>query len=106
MHIKKGDKVNILTGKDRGKTGKVLQIFTKRGRASVEGLNLSVKHMRPRRQGEKGQRIEFPAAMDISNLQLVCPKCGKPSRVNHRVVKSVKGTKKFRVCNKCEQTID
>lgn len=107
MKIKKGDKVKILAGKDKGKTGKVLQVFPTRERASVEGLNLLIKHMRPRRQGEKGQRIEFPAPMDISNMALICPKCGKAVRVGYKVTKDDKGkTKKYRECKKCKQTID
>ncbi len=106
MNIKKGDKVTILAGKDKGKTGKVLQVFPNRERVSVEGLNLLIKHMRPRREGEKGQRIEFPAPMNISNLMLVCPKCSKPARVSYKTVKGDKGNKKFRVCKKCDQVVD
>ena len=107
MKIKKGDKVKILAGKDKGKTGKVLQIFPTRNRVSVEGLNLLIKHMRPRRQGEKGQRIEFPAPMDLSNTELVCPRCGKPTRVNYKIQKDAGGkSKKFRECKKCKQVID
>jgi len=111
MVIKKGDRVKILAGKDKGKTGKVLQVFTGRNKASIEGLNLLIKHMRPRRQGEKGQRIEFPAPMDLSNLALVCPKCNKPARVGHKTVEIAqegkKGKKqKNRVCKKCQQIID
>ena len=81
MNIKKGDKVKIIAGKDKGKIGKVLQVFMSRNKVSVEGLNLLIKHMRPKKQGEKGQRIEFPAPMDMSNMMLVCPHCGKPTRV-------------------------
>ncbi len=106
MNIKKGDKVKILAGKDKGKTGTVLQVFPDRGRASVEGLNLLIKHMRPRRQGEKGQRIEFPSAMNLSNLMLVCPKCDKPSRIAAVIKDGDKGAKKFRSCKKCQQIID
>lgn len=122
MKIKKGDKVKILTGKDRGKTGKVLQVFTSKNRVSVEGLNLSIKHMRPRKQGEKGQRIEFPAPLNASNLMLVCPKCGKAARVGYRYMVTAGGTtpaaagataiaakkkrKKIRVCGKCDQAMD
>ena len=65
MKIKKGDKVKILSGKDKGKTGKVLQVFPSENRASIEGLNILIKHMRPRKQGEIGQRIEFPAPMNL-----------------------------------------
>jgi len=106
MKIKKGDKVKIIGGKDRGKTGKVLQVFPDRERISVEGLNLLIKHMRPRRQGEKGQRIEFPAPLNISNMMLICPKCNKAARVGFQTQVSEKGKKKkYRVCKKCQQVI-
>ena len=72
MHIKKNDKVKILTGKDKGKVGKVLQVLPKEGKVSIEGLNLLIKHLRPQKRGEKGQRIEFPAFINISNVALVC----------------------------------
>jgi len=111
MNIKKNDKVKILAGKDKGKTGKVLQILpestSSKAKASVEGLNLLIKHLRPRRNGEKGQRIEFPAFVDASNLSLVCPKCGKETRVAHKVVKTEGAhAKKFRVCKKCQEIIE
>ncbi len=108
MNIKKNDQVTIIAGKDKGKTGKVLQIFADVNRASVDGLNLLIKHMRPRRQGEKGQRIEFAAPMNISNMMLVCPKCNKATRVGHEFLKAADGKKgtKVRVCKKCKATID
>jgi large subunit ribosomal protein L24 len=121
MKIKKGDKVQIISGKDKGKTGKVLQVFASRNKASVEGLNLLIKHMRPKRQGQKGQRIEFPAPLSISNLMLVCPKCGKPSRVGYKYVEVAKTSnisvdqenkepkkknKKIRICKKCQQVVE
>lgn len=118
MIIKKGDKVKILAGKDKGKTGKVLQVFSSRNRISVEGLNLLIKHMRPRKQGEKGQRIEFPAPMSASNMMLVCTKCNKPTRVGYKYLEIKAGStavdlvkdkvkkKKVRVCKKCKQVID
>lgn len=110
MNIKKNDKVKILAGKDKGKTGKVLQVFPSLNKASIEGLNLLIKHMRPRRQGEKGQRIEFPAPMNISNTMLICPKCGKPARTEYKYVEITadgkKKRKKVRICKKCKGTID
>jgi large subunit ribosomal protein L24 len=110
MKIKKGDKVKILAGKDKGKTGKVLQIFQTGNKASIEGLNLLIKHMRPRKQGEKGQRIEFPAPMNLSNIILVCNKCDKPTRVAYKYIEimknEIKEKKKVRVCKKCKQVID
>ena len=106
MNIKTGDKVKLLAGKDKGKTGKVLQVFPVKNRASVEGLNLLIKHMRPRKQGEKGQRIEFPATINISNLMLVCPKCDKPTRVQNKVIEISGKKKKARACKKCSQVIE
>ncbi|MDD4900493.1 MAG: 50S ribosomal protein L24 [Patescibacteria group bacterium] len=110
MKIKKGDKVKILAGKDKGKTGKVLQVFPLGNRASIEGLNLLIKHMRPRKQGEKGQRIEFPAPLDLSNVILVCKACDRPTRVGYKYIEVVKNEvkhkKKVRVCKKCKQAID
>jgi large subunit ribosomal protein L24 len=110
MKIKRNDKVKILAGKDKGKEGKVLQVFTEKGKASIEGLNLLIKHLRPRRQGEKGQRIEFPAAVDISNLLLICDKCGKGTRVAFKITEETVGDKKeqkkVRVCKKCGKNID
>lgn len=108
MNIKKNDKVKILSGKDKGKTGKVLQVLPEEGRVSIEGLNLLIKHLRPRRANEKGQRIEFPAFINVSNVQLVCPKCGRPTRIAAKLVKGEgkKKSKKFRACKKCQEIIE
>jgi len=110
MKIKANDKVKVLAGKDRGKTGKVLQVLVKEQRASVEGLNLLIKHLRPQRRGEKGQRVEFPAPMNLSNLAIVCPKCGKTCRVGFDIKKTTVSdkevTKKVRICKKCHKSID
>ena len=103
MKIKKGDKVRILAGKDKGKTGKVLQVFIDRDKISVEGINLLFKNMRPKKQGEKGQRIQFPAPLSISNIVLVCPKCNKPTRIGYKILEN---KKKVRVCRKCKETIN
>jgi large subunit ribosomal protein L24 len=103
MKIKSGDKVKIIAGKDKGKTGKVLQIFPHERKASIEGLNLLIKHLRPRRQGEKGQRIEFPAPMHISNIALLCSQCGKATSVGFKILEN---GKKSRICKKCKQVID
>jgi large subunit ribosomal protein L24 len=101
MKIIKGDNVRILSGKDRGKTGKVLRVLPKGKKALIEGLNLVKKHVRPKKQGEKGQRVSVPSAIDVSNLMLMCPKCSKPTRVGFKL-----GEKsKFRVCKKCKSEI-
>jgi large subunit ribosomal protein L24 len=107
MNIKKNDNVKILAGKDKGKSGKVLQVLPKENKASVEGLNLLIKHLRPRRSGEKGQRIEFPAFINISNLAVICPKCGRSTRVAYKVVSGANDkAKKMRACQKCKEIID
>jgi len=97
MNIKKGDTVKVLAGKDRGKSGKVLEVLPKAGRAIVEGLNIRVRFSRPRRANEKGQRLELPAAMNMSKLMVLCPNCGKPTRVGHEM----SGDRNFRKCKKC-----
>lgn len=103
MKIKKSDKVKIMVGKDRGKEGKVLQVFPEEKKIVIEGLNLVVKHMRPRRSGEKGQRIQFPAPLQAAKVLLVCSKCAKPTRVGHKILES---GKKVRICRKCKEVID
>jgi large subunit ribosomal protein L24 len=101
MKIKKNDKVKMLAGKDTGKIGKVLKIFPEEGKLTVEGLNLMKKHTRPRKEGEKGQRVEIPRKIDSSNVKIICPKCGQPSRVGYEI----KGAEKFRKCKKCQGEI-
>jgi len=108
MKIKAGDRVKVIAGKDKGKKGKVLQVFSKQNKVSVEGINLAIKHLRPKRQGEKGQKIEFPAAMQISNLMLLCPKCNRPTRISYKILSKLEGkkNKKVRSCKKCKELID
>lgn len=103
MKIKKGDKVKILSGKDKGKTGKVLQILTKRNKISVEGVNLLYKNVRPKRQGEKGQKIQFPAPMAISNVAILDPKTNKQTRVGYKIGDSSKN--KVRISKKSKEAI-
>lgn len=103
MKIKKSDKVKIMVGKDRGKEGKVLQVFPDKNKVVVEGLNLVVKHMRPRKSGEKGQRIQFPAPLSAAKVLLVCVKCGKPTRVGHKILENGKNV---RMCKKCKEVIE
>lgn len=102
MNIKTNDKVKVIAGKDRGKEGKVIQVFKKENKIVVEGVNLLKKHMRARKQGEKGQVIELPAPFDASNAKVICPKCGLAVRVS---AKEEAETKK-RACKKCQQFID
>ena len=101
MKIKKGDQIQIIAGKDKGKTGKVLRVIPGNLRIVIEGLNLIKKHMKPKKGGEKGQRIEVPASINISNVMLVCPKCGKLTKIGLRVSEN----DKLRVCKKCKSEI-
>jgi len=90
-----------MSGKDKGKKGKVLEVFPILERITVENINLVKKHRRPRRQGEKGQVIEIPKPLHISNVRLICPKCGQPSRIGYKLTE----TGKLRLCKKCKQEI-
>ncbi len=98
MKIKKGDNVIILRGKDNGKKGKVGQVFSKEGKIIVEGLNMIKKHVRARKQGQKGQIISVERKIPVSAVQLICPKCGKKTRVGY----VVRDSGKTRMCKKCE----
>jgi len=102
MKIKKGDKVKVLSGKDKKKSGKVIQILSERNKISVEGINLRFKNMRPKKQGEKGQRIQFPAPLSVEKVALICPKCGKAVKIAYKVLDN---KKKVRSCKKCLEII-
>lgn len=102
LKIKKGDTVLVLVGKDRGKTGKVLAALPKEGRLLVEGRNIVKKHVRPRKAGEKGQRVEIPSPLPVSRVMLVCPSCGKAARVG---IRRGDDGRRQRVCKKCQAAI-
>lgn len=109
MKIKTGDQVTMLTGKDKGKTGKVLQVLQNRAQVVVEGCNIRLKNVRARKQGEQGQRIQFPASVQMGAVMLVCPKCNKATRVGYQLPATAADgvrTKKVRRCIRCKQTID
>ena len=98
MQIKKGDNVKILTGKDRPKTGRVINVYPKIRKVTVEGLNLYKKHVRPKREGEKGQIIQVSRPLEVSNVILICQNCKKTVRAGYRF----DGNNKIRYCRKCE----
>jgi len=102
MRFKKGDNVEIITGKDRGKRGKVIKVDNEKNRIIVEGLNVRIKHARGRREGEKGQRIEFAAPMHASNVMLVDPRTSKRTRVG---IKVLADKKKIRISRKTGEEI-
>ena len=101
MKFKKGDNVLIIAGKDKSRTGKIIKAFPKESKILVEGINLKKKHVRPKREGEKGQIVEIPAVLDISNVKIICPKCGKATRVGYKIEKDIKN----RICKACKQVI-
>jgi|SRR3989344_4975235 len=101
MKIKKGDNVQIITGKDRGKQGKVISVDVKKGRVFVQGLNLFKKHQRPKKQGEKGEVIAVPKSLNTSNIMAVCGNCGKPARLGYKI----ENENKTRYCKKCKSAI-
>lgn len=103
MNIRSKDTVVVITGKDKGTTGKVLTAFPKTNKIIVEGVAIATKHQKPRQAGVPGGIIKKEAAIDASNVMLVCPKCKKGVRVGYSVLEN--GTK-VRVCKKCGATIE
>ena len=97
MNIKRDDKVIVLSGKDKGKTGKVIVADPKALKVIVEGVNVATKHQKAQKQGQEGGIIKVETPIYVSKVQLVCPKCGKGTRVAHKIVDG----KKVRVCKKC-----
>jgi len=98
MSIKKNDLVVVLSGKDKGKQGKVLEVMPKAGKVVVEQINVVSRHQKPRRQGEEGGIIQKEAPIYACKVMRVCPKCNKPTRPAHKMLAD---GKKVRVCKKC-----
>lgn len=95
--MKKGDQVRIIAGKDKGKTGKVMTTIAREDKIVVEGLNMVKRNRKPRKQGAKGQIVEMPSPLSVSNAMIVCPSCNKPARIGYSVTEN----RKDRVCKKC-----
>ena len=102
MNVKLNDTVVVITGKDKGKTGKVVSTSPKAGRVTVQGVNIQKKHMKARKANAVSQIIEREGAIDASNVMVICDKCGKATRVGHTVIDG----KKVRVCKKCGASLD
>ena len=98
MNVKKGDKVVVLSGKDKGKESVIVRALPAEGKVVVEGVAVVKKAVRPNAQNQQGGFIQKEAAIDASNVMLVCPKCGKPTRAAHKVQAD---GKKVRICKKC-----
>ncbi len=103
MKIRKGDTVQVISGDERGRRGKVLKVFPKRNRAIVEGVNFIVRHTRPTGVNQQGGRLEKEAPLHVSNLMLVCPSCDRPTRV--RIRRQDDGTR-LRMCHRCGEIIE
>ena len=101
MKIKKGDTVLIISGKDKNKKGKVLKAFPKERKVVVENVNLIKKHQKSRRRDEKGEIVQIPFKIDVSNIAVICPTCKKITRVGYKIVKG----KKYRSCKKCNKKL-
>ena len=100
VHVKKGDTVVIISGRDKDKRGKVLEVSPKEGKIIIEGCNIVTKHVKPRKMGQPGGIIKAEAPMYACKAMLVCPKCSKPTRLAHKEVDG----KKMRLCKKCGET--
>lgn len=107
LHVRKGDTVIVIAGKDRSyrerrRQGTVIEAHPETGRVVVEGINMQIKHQRPTQKAPQGGRVQRPGPIDASNVMLVCPQCNQPTRVGKRRREGVG----VRVCRKCERDID
>jgi len=110
MNVKKGDTVVVISGKDKGKKGKILVAYPSENRVVVQNANMVTRHVKPRRQGEPGGRISKEGKIHASNVKLICPKCDKPTRIAHQIkeveISGEKKKKSVRVCKECGKVID
>jgi large subunit ribosomal protein L24 len=101
MTIKKGDTILVLTGKNKGKKGKVIKVYPERGKVTVEGVNIAKRHQKPSRNFQGGI-IEKAMPLQVSNVMLVCPRCSEPTRIGYKETSE----KKVRVCKSCSEIVD
>ena len=102
-HVRRGDTVGVIAGRERGKRGKVLRVIPEKGRVLVEKVNMVKKHQRPTQKLRQGGIIEREGALALSNVLVVCPRCDKPSRLG---VKILGDGRKVRTCRRCGESID
>ena len=102
-HVRKGDTVMVVAGKERGKKGKVLRVIPEKGRVVVERLNLIKKHQKPTQKVRQGGIIEREGSLHVSNVMLVCGKCGKPTRTGTQILAD---GRRARVCRRCGEIVD
>ncbi len=103
FHVKKGDLVQVMAGKEKGKQGKVLRVFFDKNRLTVENLNMVKRHVRPSRQNQDGGIVEKEAPLSVSNVMLVCSACNQPTRTGMRLLEN---GDKARFCKKCNEIVD
>ena len=102
LNVKTNDTVLVIAGKDKGKKGKIMKAMPEQERVVVQGVNIVTRHTKPRKQGDEGGRIQKEAAIHVSNVMLVCPKCNNTTRVAH----AEEGGKKVRLCKQCNKARD
>lgn len=102
MHVKKGDKVKVISGKDRGKEGTILEVFPKKDRVVVEGINIVKKHAKPSQENPQGGILDVEASIHVSNVMPIDPKTGEPTRVGYEV----RDGKKIRIAKKSGEALD
>ncbi len=103
LGIKKNDTVQVISGDEKGKKGRVLSMLSKDDRIIVEGINMIKRHMKPSKKYSQGGIIEKEASVERSNIMLVCPKCGKPTKIGNKILEN---DKKIRLCKKCGEVIE
>jgi large subunit ribosomal protein L24 len=103
LHVKKGDTVKVISGKERGKTGKILKAFPEKGRVIVEHLNMIKRHTKRRSQGQGGGILEREGTLAVSSVMLVCPSCKKATRLAKKLLED---GSKARICKKCGEVVD
>jgi len=101
MKIKKGDKIRVMAGKDKGREGKVEKVYKKSNKILIPNINVYKRHVKKNDKMPQGGIVDVPRPLDVAKIMLICPKCGKTARIGFRVEKN----KKFRVCKKCESKI-
>lgn len=101
MKIKKGDKVKIMSGKDKGREGLVERVYPKSNKVLITGVNIYKKHIKKNEKMPQGGTVEVPRPLDSAKILLICPKCKKATRVGYQIIKN----KKYRVCKKCKSKI-
>ena len=106
IHVKTGDTVMVISGKEKGKKGKIVAVSPKEGKVLIEGVNMVSKHVKPRQAGQEGGIIEAEGAMYATKVQVVCPACKKATRIGHKKVTNAAGkSRSVRICKKCGEEI-